>query len=322
MEVSIIIPVYNAQDYLQDCLDSIARQTYQDFEVIMINDGSTDKSLELIIQQSQKDKRFKVISQANAGVSTTRNKGISLSKGKYICFVDADDMIEENFISCMIAHISTNDLAITGAQYTDNANHTDILPQGQYKKKDIGKLLEVNLKSICLNAVWGKFFYRDIIIKNNIYFDSKLIYGEDAEFFHKYLKYCSSIYVDEGCKYIYRFEHENFDHLRKFKMSAASCTYHITKIAQAYYDICNKFTFTNNDYLQTMTRLRMLCYDASISRYNKYDISLLFSLKEVKKCFKLRKRYSRFNLLQNWLITLHLYTLCSILCNINKKIII
>ena len=321
--VSIIIPIYNAEEYLQECLNSIKAQVFQDFEVLMINDGSTDGSLEIMEKQSKGDCRFRGISQVNAGVSSARNRGIIEAKGKYICFVDADDKLANDFLSSMYQKIELYDLVITGALYTDSYKHKDILPQGEYNIKTIGELLANNLKSICFNAVWGKLFHRDIIIKYDMRFDANLKYGEDAAFCQTYLSYCASIYIDGDCKYVYRFEHIAFDHLKKFKMTAEECIYHISNIAKAYYEICEKFNFTNDDYLQTMTRLRLLCYDALVDqKYPPHDINVLFSIKEVKQCFYLRKSYSRFNLLQYWLIRFHLYTLCSILCNKVKKIIV
>lgn len=323
IKISIIIPIYNAEKHLQECLNSITAQEFQDFEVLMVNDGSTDKSLEIMDSYAGKDERFKIINQTNNGVSSARNRGITESKGNCICFVDADDKLANDFLSSTYQKADQYDLVVTGAQYTDCYDHKDILPQGEYNVGNIGNLLANHLKSICFNAVWGKLFRRDIIITNNITFDKNLKYGEDAPFCQTYLANCTSIYIDGDCKYIYRFEHAGFDHLKKFKMPAEQCAYHISNIAKAYYAICGKFTFTNNDYLQTMTRLRLLCYDTlAEQRYKSHDIALLFSLKEVKECFYLRRNYSRFNLLQYWLIKLHLYSICSFLCNKVKKIIV
>ena len=289
----------------------------------MVNDGSTDGSLEIIERQSKDDNRFRVINQTNAGVSSARNRGIVESKGDYICFLDADDKLTNDFLSSMHQKIKSYDLVVTGALYTDSHKHKDILTEGEYHTQNIGKLLTNNLKSICFNAVWGKLFHREIIIKHDIKFDTNLKYGEDAAFCQTYLSYCTSIYIDGDCKYVYRFEHIAFDHLKKFKMTAEQCVYHISNIAKAYYAICRKFNFTNDDYLQTMTRLRLLCYDARVEqKYQPHDIRTLFSLKEVQHCFYLRKGYSRFNLLQYWLIKFHLYAICSIVCNKTRKIII
>ena len=89
--ISIIIPVYNVQDYLTSCIESIIKQDYKDYEAIFINDGSTDDSLEILKQYVKTDKRFKLISQKNSGLSSARNTGINQAQGKYITFIDSDD---------------------------------------------------------------------------------------------------------------------------------------------------------------------------------------------------------------------------------------
>ena len=95
-KISVIIPVYNVEKYLRECLDSIVNQTFKDIEIICVDDGSTDKSLEILREYEQKDKRIIVISQPNKGVSTARNIGMQQATGKYMMFVDSDDYITQN----------------------------------------------------------------------------------------------------------------------------------------------------------------------------------------------------------------------------------
>ena len=92
--ISIVIPIYNAASYLQQCLDSIKNQSFTDFEVIMVNDGSTDASKEICMNYVATDNRFRLINQINSGVSSARNTGIELSRGKWITFIDSDDWID------------------------------------------------------------------------------------------------------------------------------------------------------------------------------------------------------------------------------------
>ncbi len=91
--ISVIVPVYNVKNYLEKCLDSIINQTYKNLEIILINDGSTDESLDICYMYEKKDNRIKVYNQENHGLSYTRNRGIELARGKYIGFVDSDDVI-------------------------------------------------------------------------------------------------------------------------------------------------------------------------------------------------------------------------------------
>ena len=95
--ISVIIPVYNAEKYLEKCLNSVIKQTLKDIEIICINDGSTDGSLNILQKYSEKDKRFIIIDQKNSGQSVARNKGLSVAKGEFIGFVDSDDWIDDDF---------------------------------------------------------------------------------------------------------------------------------------------------------------------------------------------------------------------------------
>ena len=104
-KISIILPVYNVEKYLKQCLDSIINQTFTDFECICVNDGSTDSSLKILQQYASKDNRFKIINQENKGLSESRNIGLSVAIGDYILFIDSDDFIDNNF--CEVLYMDT-----------------------------------------------------------------------------------------------------------------------------------------------------------------------------------------------------------------------
>ena len=103
--ISIIIPVYNSEKYLAATLSSVQNQTLQDFEVICVNDGSTDNSLNILENFTKKDNRFKIFTQENAGGSASRNKGLELSKGKYIAFLDNDDIYHPQYLEILYHNI-------------------------------------------------------------------------------------------------------------------------------------------------------------------------------------------------------------------------
>ena len=96
-EISIIVPIYNTENYLRRCIDSILTQSFENFELILVNDGSTDNSRKIIDEYKSKDKRIKVILKENGGQGSARNRGINMAKGKYIMFCDSDDFVEENW---------------------------------------------------------------------------------------------------------------------------------------------------------------------------------------------------------------------------------
>ena len=118
-QVSIILPVYNVEKYLRQCLDSIVNQTFKDFECICVNDGSTDNSVSILEEYAQKDKRFKIISQENRGLSGARNTGLKQATGKYVTFIDSDDWIADNFLEVLYEIIEKYqyDIAICNYQF-------------------------------------------------------------------------------------------------------------------------------------------------------------------------------------------------------------
>lgn len=193
--VSIIIPIYNAGDKLSVCLESVKKQTYVDIEVIMINDGSSDNSSLICKEFSKEDLRFIYIEQINLGVSAARNNGIMHSHGEYICFVDADDSVEPDYVQCMIEaqHKSNADLVVQGLTYVYDG-----------KKGNAVEFSEILLNVNNLNdKIFDKLFYfcgpycklfkSEYLINKCIKFPENLFYGEDFVFYARYLHLCESI---------------------------------------------------------------------------------------------------------------------------------
>ena len=115
--ISVIVPVYNVEKYLEECLDSIQNQTYSDIEVILVNDGSTDKSKEICGKYCKQDNRFQLLNQENQGLSAARNTGVAASRGEFIVFVDSDDMILANYLETLM-HYMREDVDIVESQFT------------------------------------------------------------------------------------------------------------------------------------------------------------------------------------------------------------
>lgn len=104
-KISVIVPIYNAENFLERCIDSLLAQTIEDFELILVNDGSTDSSKRICERYKSKDKRIILINQQNSGPSASRNSGLNIAKGEFICFVDADDYVGKEYLSCMLNKI-------------------------------------------------------------------------------------------------------------------------------------------------------------------------------------------------------------------------
>ncbi len=178
IDISIIVPIYNAEKYLKKCIDSLVNQTKKELEIILVNDGSTDNSERII--KEYKDKRIKYFKNKNQGIGKTRNFGIEQATGKYLMFVDSDDYIEKNMCKLMFDKAFSNSLDIVVCDYykvTGNEMKEEKIKD--YKnttlKENPSLLLEINL------APWNKLYKTDLIKKNNIKFIENLKY-EDAPF--------------------------------------------------------------------------------------------------------------------------------------------
>lgn len=179
MLVSIIIPIYNKEDFIGRLLENAINQTYKDVEIILINDGSTDNSLKICQKFEQMDSRIKLYNQKNLGVSEARNKGIELANGEYIVFVDSDDCIAKNYIEELVNNIEED--TIVKCNY--NKKRGKIYDGKEYLKKIIsGEIL-----GVC----WGYFFEKNKL--RNLKFDKNTSYMEDTIFMVEYIQKISRV---------------------------------------------------------------------------------------------------------------------------------
>lgn len=174
---SIIIPAYNAENTIAKCLDSVLQQTLSDFEAIIIDDGSKDRTLEIIRSYSERDERFVVVHQENKGVSSSRNKGLELSKGEYIVFVDSDDFIDPDYLD--VFHKHTEDIIICGFKsFGSNSGTPPKFESGIYEKKDIPELINRYFHHDPIRTPWAKVFKRTCL--HDVTFDTTLKLCEDT----------------------------------------------------------------------------------------------------------------------------------------------
>lgn len=191
MLVSIIIPIYNAESFLDQCLRSIQKQSYPNLEVILVNDGSTDRSKSICDQYVQMDQRFRVIHKPNGGVSSARNIGLDHAKGDKIVFIDADDYVNESYIEDLM-HYCDNDLVVMGVAYINSAR--TLAPRTKKIILDSNsELLETLMFNNYFTAPWAKLFSASIINKHRVRFNENLFIGEDTVFILEYLQYTNTI---------------------------------------------------------------------------------------------------------------------------------
>ena len=217
--ISIVIPVYNAEKYLEQCLNSIQNQTYKNFEVILVNDGSMDHSESICMDFVKVDTRFKYFTKVNGGASSARNFGLDNVTGDYITFIDADDWVDENHLEVLMNNIKENnsDMAVSSIKKFDNVSNFEFRVYSNqekyllnYNKLNREEFLVILPKLIHASNSYkiavSKLFKKELV--TNIRFDESIIYGEDLEFFFKlYLNINSISYVDE-VTYIYRLHDE------------------------------------------------------------------------------------------------------------------
>lgn len=180
--ISVIVPIYNSEKYISRCIDSILNQEYKDFELLLINDGSTDNTINII--NSYDDERIKIYSQENKGAGSARNLGLKYATGKYIVFVDSDDIIKSDYLKIMIELIEKNNADIVACLYEKNVEN---IIENQTKNNEYIEILNnekafkylISLPEKIPMSVVGKIFLKEII-ENNLFDENN--YYEDIEF--------------------------------------------------------------------------------------------------------------------------------------------
>ena len=199
MKVSIIIPAYNVENYIGRTLKSCVEQSYSDIEVVVVNDGSTDKTAEIIDKIT--DVRVVKLTQANQGVSVARNHGLEMATGNFCIFLDGDDWLETNAVKCLVETYE-REKCFTISTYKDAFlkddsavkiidNETLLGPEGRYCWHGYKESLK---PYFCMNSSCYKLYDLDIIRKNRLFFDSTIQNGEDGLFVFQYLQYVNDIY--------------------------------------------------------------------------------------------------------------------------------
>ena len=234
--VSVIIPIYNAEKFLNKCIISVINQTYQDIEIILINDGSTDKSGDICNHYLRHDKRIKYFYKNNGGVSSARNFGISQAQGTYIIFIDSDDWIENNYVKNLVNQIDKQDSYFIISGYTIDVldKNNKVVKTVKYKpvadliekKEDYIRTLAELINKRYILSPWGKIYRLDIIKDNQISFDISKSIGEDLVFNLDYLNKVKKIKLCKDCKYHYILS--NAESLtKKFGEERIENTYHL-----------------------------------------------------------------------------------------------
>ena len=294
VKVSVIIPVYNVEEYLRQALDSVINQTFDDIEIICVNDGSTDNSLKILEEYAGLDNRILIINQTNKGVSVARNVGINQATGEYIIFVDPDDWIEDNLVEEAYKKIYKENLDIV------SFGHICYAGDGSYKSHSFNILEKLKNEKFftvdiivrgLVHCVWDKIYKREFIINNQILFPKNIKNAEDVCF----CLLCVLCNAKWGglnkCFYNYRIVRKN---------SAMSFTENLLKNEMsALYALLDFDIYQKSD-----EKFKILCLDKFMAgflyRYNQpYNIKIKFRhIKQIQNFVKDIKNIVPYELLQ------------------------
>lgn len=203
--ISIIVPIYNVEDCVEKCVDSILAQSYKNIEVILVDDGSKDKSGDICDKYQKKDKRVKVIHKENGGVSSARNIGLKTAVGVLISFVDGDDALEVSHIEKLYADIIRKkaDISICGFTRFEGDNKTSVSETNYSGLVTSSEAITLLLEGKIYASPWGKLYKKEVF--DGLSFDEKSGYGEDLDLLMRILKKDLKIIIDQSDKsYLYR----------------------------------------------------------------------------------------------------------------------
>lgn len=213
--VSVIVPIYQIDRYIGICIESLMNQTYRNIEIILVDDGSSDRSPEICDLYAKKDNRIKVIHKKNGGLVSARKAGIEASKGEYIGYVDGDDWVDSGYYESLVKTITEydSDIVVAGMSrdlFSTSSKITSKIPSGNYEGDRLIKLKQNMLaferfsRIGITTYVWNKLFKREMLLKYQMNVDNGISIGEDAAVTYPYIMFSNKVSVIDNCDYHYR----------------------------------------------------------------------------------------------------------------------
>lgn len=288
--LSVVVPIYNVEDYLSECIESILNQTFKDFELILVNDGSTDNSLKICNEYLKKDERIQIINKENGGLSSARNSGIDVAKGEYIIFIDSDDLINKNMFEKMVRISIEKDADIVQCNYQKFYDNNDI-EDSSIVNNELEELTPIKAlyrfydekKSECTTVAWNKL-YKTSLFKNIRYPVGKI--HEDVFTTHKLFFKANKIVCIEDKFYYYR-QRENSITKSKYTKKRLD----VLEAIEERIDFMQNVV--NNEELYNLELKRYYCnMMSSYFKYKKSNPNDKETLREIKKNAK--KMFGKF----------------------------
>lgn len=268
IKYSILIAAYNAEKYLKECIESVLIQNYTNYEVIIINDGSTDATLDICKKYEKKDKRIKVFSWENHGLVLARRKGIEMSKGEYILFLDADDMYKQDALSVIEKEIINNpDVAIFGFEFlfeSGKIQMADKIKSKQFISSSKTELFYDFINNYQYNHMWSKVIKRELILKDDFDYEQfkNIKLGEDLLQSIQIYGKAQNVIISEKSIYLYRVLDKSMSH--------GFCEQHITDISKVYNVLY--------EYLKKQKWETSICINALYKQYSLKTSNILRTL--------------------------------------------
>ena len=241
MKVSVIVPVYNAQTYLKECLNSICSQDYKNLEVIVVNDGSTDSSLEILQDYSQREPRLRVISIENQGVSVARNVALDNVTGDYVLMVDSDDVLRVGAVSALMTIADNTKSDLVSFEYEKCYRHTAInvdKPSNEpieniSVETFFKKVFDVDARGYVGGYIWARMYKASIL--GNIRFDKELKYYEDEKFFARLLASFPALKIVHLPQVLYYYRVRQSSLMKENRYSRLHILYRSQRVLKNFY---------------------------------------------------------------------------------------
>ncbi len=241
VKITVIVPVFNSENFLKQCIESLLCQTYSHLEIVLVDDGSADGSEDICNGYCKLDSRLKYIKQENQGVSVARNTGISVATGDYICFLDSDDMLKENALQLAVEHIDDADVLFMGYEKIDKDDKLidgcAMYPEVVWNQSETIDVLMEKSSYTYQGYVWSKLYRADIIKREKLQFAQGIYYNEDRLFNVSYMLHCTKTKIYTDAVYRYRIHESSVMSQTEIKDSAV-LTRKLTEIV-AFDKICD-----------------------------------------------------------------------------------
>lgn len=248
VDISVILPIYRVEKYITKCIESILNQTYKNYEIIIIDDGSNDSSIDIckFALKKQENVNYKVIVKENGGQSSARNLGLEESNGEFVVFIDSDDVIGKNFLNDLFTNINDADICMCSYKFVKEQIYAGLNPKYPYKRYNKDEILKAFLKREIKFVVPSMMFRKSFLIDNNIMFDETIKFSEDQLFIWKCLFEASGINYSASELYGY--------YIRPNSIMTGSRYKSINEAIDIYFEHTNSFILNYPKY-RSITKL-------------------------------------------------------------------